>query len=299
MAVGADQAVNTPTVLLTGASSQIGVFAIPRLLDAGFKILAVSRKGIPTGFPVSERVEWLNETEANVACQECQYLLCAGPLKLARKFLQTGGRFQTAVIFSSSSVESKQESDNPEENSQVRGMRALESELHSRAGERGIKLVIFRPTLIYGCGLDSNISRLASWIRRFGFMPLNGSAKGLRQPVHANDLASAATTALLSEDALPGVLNLVGGETLSYAEMVSRLFTALGKPPRLLRMPQWLFVFLVGFANLLGIGGGINTEMVRRQGVDLVFDDQQARDLLNYKPRRFAPTDKDFSLPKP
>ena len=297
MAVGTDQAIDTPRVLLTGASGQIGVFAIPRLLRAGFKVLAVSRKGTPAGFPVSEGVEWLNETEAILACQECQYLLSAGPMELAQKFLRTGGQLRTAVVFSSSSVETKQESSNPEENTQVRDMLTIESELHSCARERPIKLMILRPTLIYGCGLDSNISRLASWIRRFGFMPLNGSAKGLRQPVHADDLASLAVTALLSKDDLPRVLTVAGGETLSYAQMVSRIFTALGKPPRLLRMPEWLFVFFVGFANLLGIAGGINTEMVRRQGVDLVFDDQQARDLLNYHPRPFKPAEVDFSLP--
>ena len=35
---------NPATVLLTGASSQLGVFLIRRLLAGGFRVLAVSRK---------------------------------------------------------------------------------------------------------------------------------------------------------------------------------------------------------------------------------------------------------------
>ncbi len=157
--------------------------------------------------------------------------------------------------------------------------------------------MIFRPTLIYGCGLDTNISRLANWIDRLGFIPINGKAAGLRQPVHAEDLATVALTALHCNDDLPGVLNLTGGSTLSYSDMVEQVFAALGKPARLLRLPQWLFVLLANFVSTFKPAGGINSEMVRRQQLDLVFDDRQARELLNYKPRAFAPVRQDFHLP--
>ena len=296
MAAGSDQTIKMPVVLLTGASSQIGVFAIPRLLSAGFHVLAVSRKGRPHGYPAFKQVEWLNEEDAAQASQGCQYLLSAGPMELAQKFLTAGKHYQAAVVFSSSSVESKQASDNPAEKRQMRAMLALESELQVFAENNAVKLVILRPTLIYGCGLDTNISRLANWINRFGFMPVNGKASGLRQPVHADDLATVAITAMLSKEALPTVLSLSGGETLSYSDMVSRIFAALGKPARLLRLPEWLFVLLVKLAGAF-TGGGINAEMVKRQRHDLVFEDRLARDLLGYKPRPFAPVEGDFSVP--
>lgn len=297
MAVNTDQAINPPAVLLTGASSQIGVFVIPRLVRAGFRVLAVSRKGRPDGFPSFDNVVWLQVDQALDATESCQYLLSAGPLDLALTFLSSGKDFQKAVVFSSSSVETKQGSGSRAERSQIRDMLALESKLKSTAEEHGSKLVIFRPTLIYGCGMDTNISRLAAWINRVGFMPVNGKAAGLRQPVHADDLADAAVTAMLSKDDLPGVMNLRGGETLSYSDMVCRIFAAFGKPARLLRLPQWLFVLLVKLAGVLKSGGDINSEMVRRQRTDLVFDDQRARQLLNYDPRPFAPLARDFSLP--
>ena len=327
MATGSDQTLNIPAVLLLGASSQIGIFAIPQLLLAGFRVLAVSRKGKPEGYPAFEQVDWLNETDALQVAESCQYLLSAGPLELAKKFLTTDGNqatpgtglrslraslhsrdssaslhlirgpFQMAVIFSSSSVKTKQTSGNPAERSQMQDMLALESDLQNFAKSSGLNLVIFRPTLIYGCGLDTNISRLANWIRRYGFMPVNGKAAGLRQPVHADDLASVAVTAMLSKDILPPVMFLSGGDTLSYSDMVKKIFTALEKPTRLVSLPEWLFVLLARFAGASKIGKGINIEMVKRQRLDLVFDDRKARELLNYNPRPFAPTREDFSLP--
>ena len=298
MATDADQTIAAPRVLLTGASSQIGVFAIPRLVEAGFHVLAISRSGKPASFPAIRQVDWLTEREAVQASITYQYLLSAGPMEVARRYLAGNGQLDAAVVFSSSSVESKQDSADPGEREQIQSMLALESELMQSARNRGVRLVILRPTLIYGCGLDTNISRLASWARRFGFIPINANADGLRQPVHADDLAAVAIKAMLSEAQLPPVLSLAGGETLSYADMAARIFKASGRPARLLRLPERLFVLLVNTVKLFWPGSGINGEMVRRQQVDLVFDDRQARELLGYQPRAFEPGADDFALPQ-
>jgi hypothetical protein len=65
----------------------------------------------------------------------------------------------------------------------------------------------------------------------------------------------------------------------------------------LLHLPQWLFVLAVNFGKLFMASGGINAEMVRRQRLDLVFDDRQARESLGYNPRPFKPQAEDFGLP--
>lgn len=297
MALGTDQKIERSELLLTGASSQIGVFVIPRLIQAGFKVLAVSRKGKPEDYPHFEQVRWLNESEAHDAARNCRFLLSAGPMDLGLRLLMSNTCIQNIVVFSSSSARSKRESANQAEREQIDNILVLESKLRLTAENRGSRLVIFRPTLIYGCGLDTNISRLAAWIQRFGWLPVNGKASGQRQPVHADDLASAAVAALLSEVDLPSVMFLTGGDVLSYSNMVRRIFASLGKQQRLIRLPQWFFVSTVKLLSVLKVFGDINSEMVRRQNTDLVFDDCEARKLLAYKPRPFAPTESDYSLP--
>ena len=61
-----------------------------------------------------------------------------------------------------------------------------------------VEWTILRPTLIYEAGRDTNITPLSRLIRRFGFMPLVGGGSGLRQPVHAEDLAIGAIAAASS-----------------------------------------------------------------------------------------------------
>jgi hypothetical protein len=148
MAANIDKSISSPGVLLTGASSQIGVFAIPKLVNAGLRVFAVSRKGKPPGYPDFKQVQWLNEASAMDLCQNCEYLLSAGPLDLARKFMVAGEKFKTAIVFSSSSVETKQQSNDPVEKRQILDMLGLESELQSKAENTGLKLLILRPTLI-------------------------------------------------------------------------------------------------------------------------------------------------------
>jgi nucleoside-diphosphate-sugar epimerase len=296
MAPAVDQALKSRPVLLAGASSQIGVFAILRLLDAGFEVFAISRSGPPRGLPAHAGVQWVSEPDAIRLAANCDYLLSAGPLDLALRLCDAVPGLQHAVVFSSTSVVSKQHSPDRKERMLAARMLDLEAQLLSGARSHGMGMTILRPTLVYGCGLDANVSRLAAWCRRFGFVPVSSRASGLRQPVHADDLAAVAVQVLTSKRELPGLLTVAGGETLTYEEMVRRIFGALGKPERLLRLPGWVFAWLAGAVGLLKPGGSINAQMVRRQADDLVFDDSVAREKLGYDPRPFRPGEKDFSL---
>ena len=299
MANRTDQALKSREVLLAGAGSQIGIFAIARLLDAGFELLAISRSGRPDTLPAHPAVQWISEPDAIRVASGCRYLLSAGPLDLALRLCVGIPGLQRAVVFSSTSVISKQHSRDHGEKELATRMLDLEAQLLSLAGDRNISMSILRPTLVYGCGLDANVSRLAEWIRRFGFVPVSGRAGGLRQPVHADDLASVAVRALTGNAVLPDRLSVAGGETLSYEEMVRRIFQALEKPERLLKLPEWVFALLAAVVGFFRPSGGINAQMVRRQATDLVFDDSEARTLLGYDPRPFRPGKDDFSLPLP
>lgn len=284
--------------LLPGASGQIGIFAIPLLVAAGFRVLALSRRGKPATYPDIDGVEWLLPGALSRAHTESvNQLLSCGPLGLANKLLATCPATRRVIAFSTSSVYSKLDSGDRREREEIAGILAEEKKLKRHCSERDIAMSIFRPTLVYGCGMDRNLSLLARWIDRFGFLPVAGRAGGLRQPVHAHDLAIAAVTGLMHESPLAVDTPICGGSTLSFHDMVSRVFTALGRRPRLVGVPPRLLAMLVSACRAIPAFRGISPEMVRRQAVDLVFDDIEVRTALNFSARPFRPSREDFMMP--
>lgn len=282
------------TVLVSGASSQIGIFLLPRLVDAGFRVLALSRKAPAPPVDVTEAVRWSQSLDDHVAAK---YLVSCGPLAVACEQVEMTGGLERVVAFSTTSVQSKAESANVEERAMMAEIGLSERRLASICERRNIALTLLRPTLVYGCGLDRNISLLARFGRRFGFIPLADGATGLRQPVHAGDLADAAMLSLLRREPLRLESAACGGSTLSYREMIERTAAACGPRVRTLGLNRRLLVLGVRVASVVPSMRGLNPEMVRRQGTDLVFDDSALREALAWSPRPFRPAPADFEVP--
>jgi nucleoside-diphosphate-sugar epimerase len=201
------------------------------------------------------------------------------------------------VAFSTSSILTKAASANPAESELVANIARDEQRLESLCRERGVPLALIRPTLIYGCGLDRNISSMARFGRRFGFIPVAGNSAGLRQPVHADDLSSLALGCLLSEN--PVILESVacGGSTLSYRKMMEKTAAVCGPGVRILALNTGMLKAAVRLVSVLPAYRGVNTEMVRRQAIDMIFDDTVLREKLGYQPRPFDPHPGDFDIP--
>ena len=289
---------NGRQVILLGATGQIGIFAIPRLLAAGFEVMAVSRRSKPRWYPEFGNVRWvrLDALHSGVVAQ-ADLLVSAGPITVATRIVEQCAHLERAVIFSTSSVFSKLESHDRKEKKSMQKIVMDEARLSAACESHGITLSLYRPTLIYGCGVDGNVSWLARWIRKFGIMPIAGQAEGLRQPVHADDLAQAAVATLASESPLALDVPLCGGTTLSFREMVEKIFVALDRPLRIVSLPGGLFTTLTYIGRLHPKLRGVRPEMIRREAADLVFDDTTPREVLGYKPRPFAPGPGDFRLP--
>jgi nucleoside-diphosphate-sugar epimerase len=157
----------------------------------------------------------------------------------------------------------------------------------------GISWTILRPTIIYAEGRDGNVSRLARLIQKFGFLPLMGNGAGLRQPVHAEDLAVGAIQEATSTAAVNKTYALPGGETISYREMVGRIFDAFGKPRRIISAPP--IVWRAAFALAKPFFPNANAAMGSRMAMDMVFDGTPAARDFGWSPRGFRPK---FNLAK-
>ncbi len=143
------------------------------------------------------------------------------------------------------------------------------------------------PTLIYAEGFDRNVTRLARLIRRIGVLPLSGDGGGLRQPVHADDLAAAAIAAAMAPAAENKAYDLPGGETLTYRQMAERVFEGLGRKPAILSLPEP--VWRLAFALARPLLPGANAQMGSRMSEDLAFDGAAAAVDFGWTSRPFRP----------
>jgi len=279
-------------VLVTGGSSQIGNFLLPILVQQGYQCSAISRN--PRSHEAG--VEWLQGDLASDMGEvigerrfDAWVHLAFLPTATAHVKLVAGTGVKHVIGFSSTSVFTKQASENDKENAVISRLLTAENEFETSCTAQHVAWTLFRPTMIYGCGLDRNISFIRSMIHTFGFFPLPAAAKGLRQPVHAADLALACAQALASRTGFNKAYNLSGGEVLSYRQMVERVCLAAGKKPRLLPLPTGLLKAALILLHLLPRFKHLNTEMVDRMSDDMVFSHDDARTDFQYAPRRFEP----------
>lgn len=278
-------------VIVTGATSQIGRFLLPALLSDGFAVTALSRsrQRDQAGLrwlqgDLSEPLDWFPAADSQALIHLA--LLSLLPDRLP-EMAQLGVR--RVIAFSSTSRFTKTASSNPGERALAAGLARAEGLVAQRCDTLGIRWTLFRPTLIYGAGVDKNVSFIANFVRRYRFFPLVGKGEGLRQPVHAEDLAAACLAALDRPTTFGMSYQLTGGETLSYRAMVERVFQALGQRRCLLPVPRPLLRTVLRGGRLLPGFRHLTPEMVDRVSQDLCFDSRAAREHFGYAPRRFEP----------
>lgn len=278
-----------PHALVTGATSQIGKFLLPRLCNAGFNVTAISRSPQIT----LPEVVWEQSdlTTAPWPLTSQRILFHLAPLPLLVSFLQKlpplplGFRI---IVFSSTSRFTKEHSPDPKERSMAMQWADAEEKLMNICQRHHLIWTLFRPTLIYGCSLDKNITFITKFIRHFGFFPLLGQGTGLRQPVHADDLAQACLQAYFSPATFNKAYNLSGGQTLTYRDMVIAIFQQLGKPPRFVSIPLPLFKQMTECLKWLPPFAHLSSAMMARMNQNLDFDHSAAYRDFGYQPRRFS-----------
>ena len=282
----AENPLKTP-VLVLGATSLIGRHLMARLKEEGLDPIAFSRR------PPPGDACWvggdLKDPDLAERLPVATTVFSLSPIWLlpsALRALEARGMARL-IAFSSTSRFTKTDSPVAAERAVAAALAEAEQAVEAWCAANGVAWTILRPTLIYDEGHDENVSRIARLVRRFHVMPLSGAGEGLRQPVHAEDLAAGALAAAHAQAATNRAYDLVGGETVSYRVMVDRVFEGLGKTPRSLPMPTWLFGLIMRLAK--PFYPGATTAMGTRMGQDLTFDSSDAARDFGWSPRRFHP----------
>ena len=274
-------------ILVLGATSLVGRFAVPRLRQEGFEVSALSR----TQRPSESRLTWIKgDLDAGgVSLPPVEAALSLSPIWLLPRALPALRRagVRRLIAFSSTSRFTKIDSENAGERVVAERLAHAEARTIAFCQAEGIAWTLFRPTLIYAEGQDQNVSRLAGLIRRFGVLPLSGSGEGRRQPVHAADLAEACLLALDQPETHGRAYDLPGGETLTYRAMAGRVFEGLGRRPMILSLPPGLW--RAGLKLTGPLLPGATASMGERMAEDLVFDGAPATRDFGWSPRSFRP----------
>jgi len=277
-------------VLVLGATSLVGRYVLPRLCDTRAVALAVSRN--PPGGEADDGVRWIRgdlEGERPARFPYAATVLSLSPIWLLPEVLPAlhAAGMTRLLAFSSTSVAVKHRSRLAAERQVAHRLAEAEDAVIRFCEQHGVGWTLLRPTLIYDEGRDGNVSRLARLADRWKVLPLVGRARGLRQPVHARDLAWAAMAAAASPATVGRCYDLPGGETLSYRQMVERIFLGLDRAPRILPVPGplWRLGLALGKRWL----PGANTAMGERMSQNLTFDAEPAERDFGWAPRSFHP----------
>jgi nucleoside-diphosphate-sugar epimerase len=191
------------------------------------------------------------------------------------------------IAFGSTSRFTKERSADAGERDLARRLADAEDSLRAACQRHGIAWTVFRPTLIYGGGQDRNLSAIARWARRLGFVMIAGSGRGLRQPVHADDLAAACVLALGAPATYGRAYDLGGATVLTYREMAEAVCRASGGA-RVIGVPSPVLRTAFRVASVLRRDRQVTAAMVDRMEQDLTVDHEPARRDFGYTPRAFA-----------
>lgn len=290
---------NNPLVGVLGATSFVGVSFLQKLKTTSMSAVAYTRREIQH---VKEGVEWrkleleLPFSQKINTDRAIPLWVCLAPLAVLPKYfnlLEAHG-VRRIVALSSTSRFTKQDSSDPNEQILVKHLADAEAGVQMWAESRGIEWIILRPTLIYGCGQDRNIAEITRFIRRFGFFPVLGKACGLRQPIHVQDVAGACLSLLQCRTSINRAYNISGAEALTYRDMVTRIFTMLGKNPRLISIPLWMFRSAVFVARRIPRYRKWSSAMAERMNCDMVFDHSDVKRDFEFTPRKFMLSEEDL-----
>lgn len=262
---------SAPKILVTGANEFVGEALVFRLLvDKKFSPIAAARgatrlhglcpvvpfdlthakvlpalDGVQVIIHAAARVHVMNEA-AGDALAEFRKVNVQGTVKLAECAAASGVRrfifISSIKVNGESTLPGKpfKADDHPNPQDPYGVSKYEAEEALKRPGHlTGMEVVIIRPPLVYGPGVEANFLNMLSWLNKGIHLPL-GSIRNQRSLVAIGNLVSLIVTCIDHPRAANQTFLVSDGEDLSATQLLRRLSKALGKHARLLRLSEWM-----------------------------------------------------------
>lgn len=159
----------------------------------------------------------------------------------------------------------------------IYGLSKLEAELALRSISRdtGLNIVVVRPPLVYGPGVEGNFLKLMRLVAKGIPLPFGG-LNNRRSLVSLHNLADLVSTCITHPAAVNKTIMVSDGEDLSTTQLFQRLANAMNKPIRLFPFPEHILKW--GF-SMIG-----QKHIAQRLCGSLQVDIRRTLELLSWKP---------------
>ena len=280
-------------IMVTGASTSVGLFATGRFLAMGCKVVAVCRRSQvgyfhPNLVWVHAELEQPESFYAVVQNHPCHYLLHAAPVPYLPKLLDSMAQIgiERIVMLSDEALLYAQPKGTPQAQlAWLSKVKEAEHYIADKTPALNIEWVILRPCLAYGAGIGGRLRALADHIDRWRICPMPIKAKGMRAPVHADDVARAVIYAIIKPEAHGKAYALSGGEIVQSKILPYRLGHVMNVRARVLPLP--CFKLLLTLLHPLFKNAVPHPSLADALQQDLVFHDERVTTELNTQPRPF------------
>jgi uncharacterized protein YbjT (DUF2867 family) len=271
-------------ILLTGATGLLGGALLGLLLAEGHVTRCLIRADSPNVSRLDgERVEILRgdaarEEDLYRALRDADALLHVAGIEYAPPVLSAAGRagVDRVLIVGSTSAHSAYA---------FRSSPKLRMEELVRRS--GLAWTILRPSMIYGSERDRNVHRLLRFLDRSPVFPVFGPGTNLWQPVYHEDCARGVFEALRRPSSVRRSYDLPGAEPLAYLDLVETAAAALGRSPRIVRLPIEPVRLALVAGERLRLPLPFDSGQVMRLREDKTYPYERARRDLDYTPRPF------------
>ncbi len=279
-----------------GGSGAVGRFLLRRMSAAGLSVAALSRAPAPAWSAAWSNVEWISGGLPHTRLADlpaAPVLISAGPLDALAEAceLSLHTHVRRVVALSSLSIQWKWDSPNLAERDLAQRLLTSEQRLQRNLDVRGVALVLLRPGMLYGAGVDKSLSPLLRFASRWRCLPWPAAGRGLRCPVHADDVAAALDVCAFTAQVPTQPIPLPGPSSLPFDGLLDQLLKVLANDAKRIPvpLPKSLLRRMAGGESRIAAIAATLYRSAQNQQSDLLGWSK-----LGLIPRDFVPQSADF-----
>ncbi|HYH92368.1 MAG TPA: complex I NDUFA9 subunit family protein [Candidatus Saccharimonadales bacterium] len=283
------------TILVTGASGFVGRSAVPALLGAGHRVVALARTPTPSEHQVDVETRTGDITQRDtlgpaLAGVDAVLHLAAIPrdyrngadLRLVNtegtrnvvEAMKTAG-VQRLVHMGAMGVE-----DDPELH-----YASSKAKAETLVRESGLDWTILKPSLQFGPG-DGFFNIIADLVRLSpGVVPVPGRGKSRFQPIHVEDVARVVAASFSDPGTFRQSFELGGPRYWTYREITQEVLRALDKRRAILPMPVPLIRLVAGVSERIHLPFPVATDQLRQLKLDNIGPLDLIEPRFGFRPR--------------